>query len=121
VEQGAQGVKGTTSEVMTLHFHADVGFFVLEFDDPTGQDAVPGAEQTVPIEYDFTQGPVDLTSAIDDALEALRLLLGPDDVTVTYVNDREYTLTFNKQIGDLPTLLAFDTSLLLHGGSDGDQ
>ena len=71
------GVRGDTEEVVHLTIGAEVGYFVLEFadqnlddTDPSGDDTVPGAEQTVVLPYNVT------ANELWSALEALRLVGG---------------------------------------------
>jgi Ca2+-binding RTX toxin-like protein len=120
-----QGAKGTTEEVVRLDIRSDVGFFVLEFADPTGQDAVPGAEQTLVLPYSDVSDAA-LAALIKDALADLRVVGGAEFVDVQVAATapgakRSFTITFDNRLGDVPQLLVYDTRLLVAGGSDGDK
>lgn len=122
ISEKVKGVRGVTSEVVTIDISAQTGFFVLEFadqnlddTDPSGDDTVPGAEQTVVMPYDVTE------AALKKAIAALRLVGGEEFiVSVNEVNPGEFEVTFREDLGDLPDLLAYDTRLLVAGEGNDD-
>jgi Ca2+-binding RTX toxin-like protein len=115
------------SEVVRLDIRADSGYFVLEFadqnldaTDPSNDDTVPGAEQTVVLPYNLT------ANQLKDALKALRLVGGDfiDSVTAGPLGPgvvRSYTITFSPQLDNLPNLRALDTKLLVAGEGNDDE
>jgi Ca2+-binding RTX toxin-like protein len=107
------GVKFVTSEIVDLDITLDTGSFVFEFTDPTGTDTVPGAEQSVvlPFDADATQ--------IKNALEGMRLV-GTGFVESVTGSNGNFTITFKKDLGDLPNMAVFATQLLLSGGDGRD-
>jgi hypothetical protein len=121
------GVKGVSSEVVTLTIGAKVGYFVLEFASGS-DDTVPGAEQTIPLAFDdpylkdYEAG--DPGNAADygklrRALEDLRLV-GTGFVDSVTQSGGTYTITFDNQLGNLPQLRAYATQLLIRGDAGQD-
>ncbi|MHC1764378.1 MAG: hypothetical protein AB9869_08735 [Verrucomicrobiia bacterium] len=118
----------STSEVVRIDIRSDVGAFVLEFadqnlddTDPSGDDTVPGAEQTVVLPYDLT------ADQLKNALGALRLVGGTafiDSVVQEAAPPtgvaRRFTVTFSPQLDNLPDLRALDTKLLVAGEGNDD-
>ena len=110
------GVRGTsTTEQIRIDIKADIGFFVLEFDDQDlfgpdgiGDNSVPGAEQTVVLPYDLAGASGE--QAIRTALGALRLVGGTDYILgvneISAVGDakRSFEVEFKADLGNLPTL-----------------
>jgi hypothetical protein len=133
------------SEIVQIDVRADIGYFVLEFadqnlddTDPSNDDTVPGAEQTVILPYDLKT--VDpsipdqatandmLADEIKHALGALRLVGGVgfiDEVKATAPADpgvlRSFTVKFSPQLDNLPALHVFDTKLLVAGEGNDDK
>ncbi|HET6573208.1 MAG TPA: hypothetical protein VFG68_06375, partial [Fimbriiglobus sp.] len=109
-----QGDKAmSTSEVVHLSINADLGYFVLEFADPTGEQAVRGAGQTRPLPFTAT------ASEIEDALAELRVVGGDAFVEVVAASGG-FDITFSALLGNVPALLAFDTPLFLNAGAGED-
>ena len=108
-----QGVKGVTDEVVTLSIGAEVGYFVLEFASGS-DDTVPGAEQTIPLPFTATAG------EIQAALEKMRLV-GTGFVKSVTGSDGSFTITFDKQLGNMPQLRAYATQLLIRGDAGEDR
>lgn len=110
-------------EIVQIDIRADVGYFVLEFGDPTGYDTVPGAEQTVVLPFDLT------ATDLKEALAELRLVGGIgfiDDVSPTADPlgpgvVRSFTVKFSPQLDNLPALRALDTKLLVDGQAGSDK
>jgi len=130
-----------TQHTVELKLHKALGAFVLEFadrslddSDPSGDDAVPGAEQTVVLEYDFSDADplkhevfgekltLDIENALKSALEELRLV-GKDFIDDVIYNSstRTFTIKFSSQLDLLPELQVFDTRLLVDGDSGKDE
>ena len=114
------GEKFVSSEVVDLNITLDSAYFVFEFTDPTGTDTVPGAEQSVVVHYDASLPDVDNQTAIKNALEGMRLV-GPGFVDSVTGSNGDFTITFKKDLGDLPNMEIFATQLLLDGGTGEDE
>lgn len=114
-----------TSEVVELTLLTSVGYFALEFEDVAGTQTVPGSEQTVPLsmEYLRTAAATDAEQALQEAIEALRLV-GPgfiDSVARDTADASKFTITFKPELDNLPNLLAFDTTLFVETGQGTDR
>jgi hypothetical protein len=122
-----EGIRGLQEEQVRIDIRADVGFFVLEFADRDldassvgGDEAVPGAQQTVVLSNTVTAG--ELKAALAD----LRLVGGLDFIddvsSIAPVGDAKHSflITFSNQLGNLPDLQVFDTRLLVDGDTGED-
>ncbi|MEJ2131125.1 MAG: hypothetical protein P8Y95_05750, partial [Gammaproteobacteria bacterium] len=118
------GEKFSSSEIVELTFNADFGYFVFEFDSGP-DDTVPGAEQSVPIFFDIPAAAAnasvksDFEDAVKEALEDMRLV-GTTFVDSVSLSGNVLTITFDNALGDLPTLRAFETQLLISGDGGED-
>ena len=134
IQEGDRHANPAESEIVQIDINAraDVGYFVLEFvdqnldpTDPSGDDTVPGAEQTVVLPYTVT------AAQLREALGTLRLVGGASFVDVTEDTITEsvtttgavhrYTVTFSSQLGNLPSLRCLDTKLFVAGQAGADE